>query len=444
MKIVKLLSENVKRLTAVEITPKGTLIIVGGKNKAGKSSVLDSIAYTLGGEKLIPTQPIRAGETEAKIVIDLGDLIVTRKFKRDVIPPSDPLSQAQTFGPTTSTLVVTNKEGARYPSPQAVLDKLLGKLTFDPLAFMNEQDKKQNEILRRLVNLDFTLLDQKRKEQAEHRTMVKKTHAIQVAKFSTLPHHPDSGLSVISLEEISSELKKADEYRKLAEEAETAARGVQNRATDLHRQEQLNADIITEMERKLTVQRAALEKIREEVKTITQEHDAKVITAQAARTVVPDVDAINTKMRGIEALNVQVRANIARAAAAVELDKTTLELKTLNDLITGYDQTKVDALAATTFPVPGLGLSEEGVTYNDLPLAEVSSSVQLRVSVAIGLALNPSLKILLIRNGNLLDEDGVATVAKQAEEADAQVWMEYVTSKGEGVAVMIEDGHVAP
>src|SRR5258706_15795265 len=85
MKIVKLVAENVKRLHAVTIEPDGALVTVGGKNGAGKSSVLDSIAWALGGEKLVPPEPIRSGESEAKIVVDLGDLVVTRRFKRERI-----------------------------------------------------------------------------------------------------------------------------------------------------------------------------------------------------------------------------------------------------------------------------------------------------------------------------------------------------------------------
>jgi hypothetical protein len=93
--------------------------------------------------------------------------------------------------------------------------------------------------------------------------------------------------------------------------------------------------------------------------------------------------------------------------------------------------------------VPGLGLSDDGVTFGGLPFAQASSSEQLRVSVAIGLALNPKLKVLLIRNGNMLDDDSLKAVAAQAEEAGAQVWCEWVTSNPEGVSVMIEDGRVA-
>ena len=88
-------------------------------------------------------------------------------------------------------------------------------------------------------------------------------------------------------------------------------------------------------------------------------------------------------------------------------------------------------------------MTDEGVTYGDVPLEQASSSEQLRVSVAIGLALNPKVKVLLVRNGNMLDDDGVRALGEMAEAAGAQVWMEWVTANADGVTVMIEDGTVA-
>ncbi|KKM78490.1 hypothetical protein LCGC14_1359510 [marine sediment metagenome] len=129
------------------------------------------------------------------------------------------------------------------------------------------------------------------------------------------------------------------------------------------------------------------------------------------------------------------RAQPDRAA-----QKEAIEVDT--KAIYAIDQKKADALLAAKFPVEGLGLTDDGITFEGLPLAEVASSVQLRVSIAIGIALNPTLKILLIRNGNLLDDDSLKLVAQQAEKADAQVWVEYVTASAEGVSVMLEDGHI--
>ena len=247
MKIVKLVAENVKRLHAVSITPEGALITVGGKNGAGKSSVLDSIAYAMGGEKLVPSEPIRSGESEAKIVVDLGDLVVTRKFKRENVftnkdtvttdcacsGPAGPhkvgCDRVWAFGDTASTLTVTNKDGARYPSPQAVLDKLLGKLTFDPLAFARAESKEQDALLRKLVGLDVAPIEARRKAAFDQRAMLKKTHAIKEAQLAALPLVKDAPTAEIPMEEISNEMLAAERLRKVAEDAERQAEQAKTR-----------------------------------------------------------------------------------------------------------------------------------------------------------------------------------------------------------------------
>jgi hypothetical protein len=88
------------------------------------------------------------------------------------------------------------------------------------------------------------------------------------------------------------------------------------------------------------------------------------------------------------------------------------------------------------------GFGEDGITFNGLPFEQASSAEQLRVAVAMGLALNPTLRVLLIRDGSLLDAENLGMVAEMAAEADAQVWIERV-GEGDECAVVIEDGHVA-
>ncbi|MGB9903497.1 MAG: AAA family ATPase, partial [Desulfotomaculales bacterium] len=136
MKIIRLQAENIKKLKAVEIVPEGNVVKITGKNEQGKTSVLDAIWWALAGTKNIQEQPIRKGENKANVTLDLGDLIVTR-----------------TFTPTGSYLKVENKDGATFKSPQAMLDKLIGELTFDPLAFAKSDSKKQVETLLKVVKI---------------------------------------------------------------------------------------------------------------------------------------------------------------------------------------------------------------------------------------------------------------------------------------------------
>ena len=106
------------------------------------------------------------------------------------------------------------------------------------------------------------------------------------------------------------------------------------------------------------------------------------------------------------------------------------------------DAEKLKQIKDAKYPLQGLSVSDSGdVLLEGLPFEQAASAEQLRASVAIGLALNPKLRVLLIRDGSLLDEDSLALLCKMAEDADAQVWLERVGTDGD-VSVVIEDGMV--
>ncbi|MFF1875901.1 AAA family ATPase, partial [Kitasatospora herbaricolor] len=129
LKVSNLRAENYKRLVAVDITPAGNVVTISGRNAQGKTSVLDALwAALAGGEASRATQqPIREGQDTAVVRLDLGDIIVTRRWTKD----------------DAGTLTVESADGARYSSPQKLLDDMLGRRAFDPLAFVRQTAKDQ-------------------------------------------------------------------------------------------------------------------------------------------------------------------------------------------------------------------------------------------------------------------------------------------------------------
>lgn len=410
MKIVKLEAQNIKRLKAVTIEPDGSLIVIGGNNGQGKSSTLDAIEYALGGKSAVCEVPIREGERSAKTVLDLEDIIVTR-----------------TFSPTGGTLTVTSKDATEPPlkSPQAVLDALVGRLSFDPLSFATMRDDARLSTLKDVVGLDFSELDQKRQTAFDERTQINREGKALKARFDEAGSFPAAPTDEVSVAGLMAELETAQEHNKANDEI-----------VDSRDRAQISREIastaVDELEKKLHEAKHCLE---------TTEATLAEKQALLADITRADEQVVRDKIASAETVNSQVRANKQRE----EIDSGLVAKKTisqcLSDDIAAIDKQKSDAMSGAKFPIEGLSFDENGVLYEGLPFDQASDAKKLRVSVAMGIAMNPKLKVLLIRNGSLLDEDNMRMVAEMAAENDAQVWLERV-GKGKECSVIIEDGMV--
>jgi len=427
LRVVKLTAENIKRISAVEITPTGDVIVIGGKNGAGKSSVLDSIAYALGGQKLVAAQPVRRGQEKGRVRVDLGDIVVTRSF-------------TATGG---GQLVVSDKDGKRQTSPQAILDRLVGRLSFDPLAFATMEPAKQRDTLREIAGLDLTDLDaqrvalyEKRREaNAEVRTRTGALSGLPVYEGITEKKDTDA-----IRQQIADAQRIATEARAALDEV-TAARA--SRAQNESQIKQVD-DRLAALERErqeLTDRRKHLAATTKTIDALIEECEAK---AKAAADDVPSIDALTVELSEAHGINQKVDANGVHRQAADDLRKARKRADELDGQISRIDSLRLERIGAAKFPIDGLVLSDGAqVEYKGVPFEQLSAGEKLRISVAVGLALNPSLKVLLIREGSILDSDGLKLVAELAHEADAQVWLERVAESKEGVSVLIEDGTVA-
>ena len=394
-KIVRLSSTNYKRLRAVEIQPDpdGSLVIVAGRNGQGKSSVLDSITAALGGvnSKTTP-KPIRDGEDRAEIVLETEELVVTRRFT-----------------PSGSTLTVKSTDGATFNKGQARLDDLLGKLSLDPLEFTQLSDRDQLAALLDLVELseDIPALDVERNRLYSERTDIgRRGKAIgDVSVDDSLPTNEASATELIA------QIRDAHEANRAIDDAEAQRVRLAQRVTELEAELKLAREKLGELETR----------------------------AQGERIDASDLEA---QLASIEDTNARIRENnTARERAALQADLRD-EYAKLTAEIEAIDKRKADALSAAEFPVDGLGFDAEGVTYQGVPFKQASSAEQLRVSLAMAIALNPQLRVIRIADGSLLDADNLALIEQMATEHDFQVWIEVV-GDGNGAGVVIEDGEVA-
>lgn len=396
MKIIRLSAENIKRLKAIEITPDGTVQVITGRNAQGKSSVLDAIWLALGGGAAArgTVRPIRDGEDHAAVTLDLGDLIVTRTWTGD-----------------KTALTVKTADGAKYSSPQAVLDALVGRLSFDPLEFTRLSARDQVAALLDIVALDVDLNELARERQAAYDRRTDIGRQIKaLGEIEKPTPAPDTEASASDL------IARIREGGALIERQDAESRAVQ-----------AAHDEIEELRRDLAAWERTLD-----------ERIAKVST----HVPEPDVAAMEAELDALEETNRAVRHNAEIAKATKIKQNLTEAYENHTAAIEAIDKQKADALTGATFPVDGLGFDDNGVTYQGVPFSQASSAEQIRVSLAMAMSLNPQLRVIRIVDGSLLDAENMALIAEMAAAQDYQVWVERVAD-GSGVGVVIEDGAVA-
>jgi hypothetical protein len=413
--LVALEVENVKRIKMVRIRPDGApLVVVGGDNDQGKTSLLDSIEMLIGGGRRFPAAPLRQGETDGRVYGEFSNgLVVERKFY-----------------PGGSNLTVRQgKRGKAVSGPQGKLDDLFDELAFEPLKFLEDKPADQTTVLMNALGLDFSDVDQQAEEAYEERKLVNAKVKSLKGAIEEATRYPDAPKAEVSVAELAEQLKAAH-----AENAERA-RLVQGMNDALRAREAAELRV-QELERQLEAARGDVDAAWCAVR------DADADLAAAGDHV--DTAPIEEQIASAEVVNRQVRAN--QQVAAQEFDLVDLEDKSeeLTDKLKRLEQEREKRLRAARFPVEGLGFGPNGPTLDGLPLDQAAMSRKLRVVAALAFRLKPKLKVLLIRRGSELNTKNLQLLAELAEAEGGQVWVERVSEDGKGCDVVLEDGEVRP
>jgi hypothetical protein len=460
MRIVGLQVENIKRLIAVEINPHSDVVVISGKNAQGKSSVLDAIWWALEGASNIQSVPIRRGANEARIRLDLGEIIVTRRFKKDA------------KGEVTTGVVVESAKGARFTGPQKMLDELIGSLSMDPVAFDRlgatpegkRQQLKELQVFVPGYNFDeqdgLNKADNERRAEVNKLVLQSKAAADLVCVPEETPdEEEDEAALVKSLEDAGKqnalnasrrERRAATEQRALVLENEFSSADhriessvhklISARDAEVARLEQEIARVRTQCETDIALARAehavAVLAVKKEMGEIRE----KFATADP----IPDdtdTDVIRANIATARKVNIDVRKKLERQKHVALHDRYKAEADALTAGMLARQAAKRAAIAAAQMPVPGLDFGVSEILLNGLPFDQASDAERLRASIDIAIAQNPKLRVLRIRDGSLLDSDGMKLVEQKAADHGFQVWVEVV-SDGEPIGFVIEAGEL--
>lgn len=409
VKIAALEAENVKRIKAVALTPSPTgLTIVGGNNNQGKTSVLDAMAWALGGEKFRPTAAVRDGALappHLKVILSNG-VVVERKGKN-------------------SSLTVTDPTGQR--SGQQLLNAFVEPLALDLPRFMQASDKDKADTLLNIIGVGDALtgLDREIKALYDRRTVIgqigaQKRHAAE--ELTEYPDAPSEPVSAIELIQQQQEilLHNADNQRKRMKLAQ-----LEEQEKQLGRRVQELSQELEMVEHQLT---AVQQDVQDATKNVAQLQDES--TAELEQSI-----------RNVEEINRQVSANLAKSKAQDEAERYAQEYTALTEQIKAKRTARMDLLNGADLPLTGLGVEDGSLTYNGKHWQDMSGSDQLRVATAIVRRLNPDCGFVLLDKLEQMDLATLAEFGSWLQTEGLQAIATRVSTGGE-CQIIIEDGRV--
>lgn len=402
VKINELLIENVKRVKAVQFEPSADgLTIIGGRNGQGKTSVLDAIAWALGGNNYKPSVPERDGAlVPPNLHIELSNgLIVERKGKN-------------------STLKVTDPNGNK--SGQQLLNEFVSTLALDLPKFINGSDKDKADSLLKILGIGDVLaqLDTKENQLYAQRTEVgriadrKKKAADEMPMYPNVPKEPVSATELIK------------------QQQKILARNGENE------QKRQNA---ARYERMLAEAQIAFD----EAKAALQKAEQDCLTARKSAEDLHDESTaeLEKNLAEIEALNIKIRANSTKEAAEVEANNLQQEYDGLTEQIESVREERSKLLDSAELPLPGLSVKDGKLIYNNMPWDGMSGSDQLKVATAIVRKLNPQCGFVLMDKLEQMDLETLREFGAWLKQEGLQVIATRV-STGDECSIIIEDGMV--
>ena len=409
IKINKLEIENVKRIKAVKIEPTASgLTIVGGNNNQGKTSVLDSIAWALGGEKYRPSQPQREGSTippTLHIVLNNG-LVVERKGKNSSLKVTDPSG---------------NKGG------QQLLNEFVEQLALDLPKFMESSGKEKAQTLLKIIGVgeQLAVLDQQEKEMYNKRVAIGQI-ADQKEKFAKeQPYYPDAPKELVSPSEL------------IRQQQEILARNGENQ----RKREQVKKyeDSVLFLQQSVD---SMNEQLEEEKRRLQEAEENLRIAQMNAQDLQDESTAeLEASISNIEEINRKVRANMDKDKAEEDAREYRDQYNALTADINKTRNAKTDLLQSAELPLPELSVKEGELIYKGQQWDNMSGSDRLKVSTAIVRKLNPKCGFVLLDKLEQMDIQTLNEFGKWLEQEGLQAIATRV-STGDECSIIIEDGYV--
>ena len=409
IKINKLEIENVKRVKAVKIEPTANgLTIVGGKNNQGKTSVLDAIAWALGGNKYKPSQAEREGSVippYLSLTLSNG-LVVERKGKNSDLKVIDP-----------------NGEKAG----QQLLNSFVEEFAIDLPKFMNASNTEKAKILLQIIGVGDQLqqLTLQENEVYNQRRAIGQIADQKIKYAKEQPYYPDAPKELISISEL------------LQQQQAILAKNGEN---------QRKREQVASIESQYTFQSQEVERLKQQLANAEMAlsktaQDLEIAKKSAIDLHDESTDELQANIQHIDEINRKVRANLDKDKAETDANDYRGQYDKLTTQIDAVRLQKADLLKNANLPLEGLSVDDGELIYNGQKWDNMSGADQLRVSTAIVRKLKPTCGFILLDKLEQMDLETLSEFGTWLEGEGLQAIATRVGT-GEECSILIEDGYV--
>ncbi len=421
-KITGLKLENVNRIKLVEIQPaENGLTIIGGNNGEGKTSVLDGIAYALGGESFRPSA-LTNGDGNAYIRVDIGDYTVERKGKN-------------------AELRITDRNGMK--GGQKMLNEIVGKFALDLSKFMNANDQEKTKLLLKMFPELETMLDEYKRESEQlrgKRTEINRDIVRMQAQYDMMPCHSDIPEAEIQVSDLIEQLNAESQKEKDLEEKRRNAEAISGNLKAM--EEQYNSMTDT------------LESLRSQIKTLEANIQANVTSAkqmlEQKRILAEEIEnapasrraEITEQINHASAINDKILQNRNRKSALANLEALRKESETLTSNIDEIESRRKATLQKADLPLPELSITDEGeLLYHNQKWDCMSGAERLKVATAICMEAKPECGFVLIDGLEAMDGKTLDEFSRFLAEKNMQ-GIGTIVGENERATIILEDGRV--
>ena len=473
MKVKHFTMQNVKGVNLFDYEfPLSGATVLGGKNNQGKTSVLNGMQYTVGGETYRPSNYHKDDTTE--------ESLLRMVFSNGIV--------AQRIG-DSADLKVYDENGK--VARQKLLDQFITKFALDLPKFLNGSDKDRADILLKALHLEDEVnrLDDEIASEYEDRTFIGRIRdqkkkagkempfhegvpeteispsdilarmqevnvrnaKIEAAKQELNKHNADLVRLIETGEKIEAAISKVDGETKslcdkVDEDCKAKVASIEEQIRKLQESIQAaNAFAVSHKEqivKSAETNKDALSRQKMENDKAVEELSDKIAAAETQDFTLEDTTTFQRELDAVEDTNIKVRENIARAKVLKEADEQALKYDKKTAVIEDLRKQKDALLQGAGLPYPGLSVENKVVTLNGKAWDCMSESMKIRVGCAIVMRINPSCKFMFVDKLEQLDSDSLAELDQFAKDHDIQIIGTRVTTDPDDCTIIIKNGYI--